>query len=167
MREKTSFSSTRETLCTLDGAGVLGWCRIPVHGTMTGRGRWVDPVQGMVVRTTTTASAPYAGFLAASTRPQIDEEQFQAVLAARTTGADWVLTVLYRAIQPPLLAYLRAREPSMAEDLASAIPARPATLATPATPLTPAMGHRWPIGPRPGGAWTARRQALNPPRRGG
>jgi RNA polymerase sigma-70 factor (ECF subfamily) len=44
---------------------------------------------------------------------------FDEVLAAARGGAEWAVTVLYRDLHPPLLAYLRALEPADAEDLAS------------------------------------------------
>jgi len=44
---------------------------------------------------------------------------FDEVLAAARDGAEWAVTALYRDLQPPLLAYLRALEPNDAEDLAS------------------------------------------------
>jgi len=44
---------------------------------------------------------------------------FEEALAAAKGGAEWGVTALYRDLQPPLLAYLRALEPTDAEDLAS------------------------------------------------
>jgi RNA polymerase sigma factor (sigma-70 family) len=46
-------------------------------------------------------------------------EQFNDVLNAARTGAPWALEALYREFHPPVLAFLRARAPSDAEDLAS------------------------------------------------
>jgi RNA polymerase sigma-70 factor (ECF subfamily) len=46
---------------------------------------------------------------------------FDDVLDAARAGAPWAVTALYREIQPPLLGYLRAQEPSEAEDLASEV----------------------------------------------
>ena len=46
-------------------------------------------------------------------------EQFSDVLSAARTGAPWALEALYREFHPPVLAFLRARAPSEAEDLAS------------------------------------------------
>lgn len=46
---------------------------------------------------------------------------FPATLAAAGRGEHWALTELFRAYQPPLLRYLRAQEPSMADDLASEV----------------------------------------------
>jgi RNA polymerase sigma-70 factor (ECF subfamily) len=43
------------------------------------------------------------------------------MLAAAGRGEHWALTELFRAYQPPLLRYLRAQEPSMADDLASEV----------------------------------------------
>ena len=40
------------------------------------------------------------------------------MLAAAGEGEHWALTELFRAYQPPLLRYLRAQEPGMADDLA-------------------------------------------------
>ena len=40
------------------------------------------------------------------------------MLAAAGKGEHWALTELFRAYQPPLLRYLRAQEPGMADDLA-------------------------------------------------
>jgi RNA polymerase sigma-70 factor (ECF subfamily) len=44
---------------------------------------------------------------------------FEAVLVAARTGQGWALTALYRALYPRILRYLRAVEPTEAEDLAS------------------------------------------------
>jgi RNA polymerase sigma-70 factor (ECF subfamily) len=46
-------------------------------------------------------------------------EQFSDVLSAARTGAPWALEALYREFHPPVLAFLRARAPTEAEDLAS------------------------------------------------
>lgn len=46
---------------------------------------------------------------------------FTAVASAAVNGEQWALTHLFRAYQPSLLRYLRAQEPSMAEDLASEV----------------------------------------------
>jgi len=46
-------------------------------------------------------------------------EQFSDVLNAARSGAPWALEVLYREFHPPVLAFLRARAPAEAEDLAS------------------------------------------------
>jgi len=45
--------------------------------------------------------------------------QFTSVIDAARTGAAWALEALYRDLHPRLLRYLRAHEPSVAEDLAS------------------------------------------------
>ena len=45
--------------------------------------------------------------------------EFDAVLAAAQTGAEWAVTLLYRALNPGVLGYLRAREPRAADDLAA------------------------------------------------
>lgn len=49
----------------------------------------------------------------------IEDEEFHVILAAGATGEDWALARLYQAVQPSLLGYLRAREPSLGDDLAS------------------------------------------------
>jgi RNA polymerase sigma-70 factor (ECF subfamily) len=49
------------------------------------------------------------------------EGQFESVLAAAKTGAEWALSVIYREYQPALLRYLRAQAPADAEDLASEV----------------------------------------------
>ena len=46
---------------------------------------------------------------------------FPATLAAAGRGEHWALTELFRAYQPLLLRYLRAQEPSVADDLASEV----------------------------------------------
>lgn len=45
--------------------------------------------------------------------------EFEPVLAAAQAGAPWALEVLYRALQPSVLGYLRCHEPGSADDLAS------------------------------------------------
>ena len=45
-------------------------------------------------------------------------ESFDSVLQAARLGADWAVVVLYRDLQPHVLAYLRSRCPDEAEDLA-------------------------------------------------
>jgi RNA polymerase sigma-70 factor (ECF subfamily) len=46
-------------------------------------------------------------------------ENFDDVLAAAQTGAEWAIAVLYRSLQPGLLRFLRAKAPQDAEDIAS------------------------------------------------
>ena len=46
-------------------------------------------------------------------------EQFTDVLGAARAGAPWALERLYREFHPPVFAFLRARAPAEAEDLAS------------------------------------------------
>jgi RNA polymerase sigma-70 factor, ECF subfamily len=46
---------------------------------------------------------------------------FPALLEAAGRGEHWGLTELFRAYQPPLLRYLRAQEPAMADDLAGEV----------------------------------------------
>lgn len=48
-------------------------------------------------------------------------EQFSDVLIAARTGAPWALERLYREFHPSVLAFLRARAPAEAEDLASEV----------------------------------------------
>lgn len=47
--------------------------------------------------------------------------QFESVLCAAQTGAEWAVDVLFREYQPALLRYLRACEPRAAEDLAGEV----------------------------------------------
>jgi RNA polymerase sigma-70 factor (ECF subfamily) len=47
------------------------------------------------------------------------EDVFEARLIAARAGAGWALSELYRAIHPRILRYLRAVDPSDADDLAS------------------------------------------------
>jgi RNA polymerase sigma-70 factor (ECF subfamily) len=49
------------------------------------------------------------------------EERFPTILAAAQAGAEWALAELYRELHPRVLRYVRALEPSEAEDLASEI----------------------------------------------
>ena len=51
--------------------------------------------------------------------PMSLERWFDDVLAAASAGAEWALAELYRDLHPRILRYLRALEPSEAEDLAS------------------------------------------------
>jgi RNA polymerase sigma-70 factor (ECF subfamily) len=44
---------------------------------------------------------------------------FETILAAARTGAEWALTVLYEDLHPSVLRYLRAQEQAEADDLAS------------------------------------------------
>jgi RNA polymerase sigma-70 factor (ECF subfamily) len=44
---------------------------------------------------------------------------FQALLSAAQSGAEWALEQLYRGLNPALLGYLAAQAPAVAEDLAS------------------------------------------------
>src|SRR5438309_7380961 len=48
-------------------------------------------------------------------------EQFSDVLDAARSGAPWALERLYREFHPAVLAFLRARAPADAEDLASEV----------------------------------------------
>jgi RNA polymerase sigma-70 factor (ECF subfamily) len=43
------------------------------------------------------------------------------VLAAARAGDEWAFTLLFREWNPPLIRYLRARAPAVAEDLASEV----------------------------------------------
>jgi RNA polymerase sigma-70 factor, ECF subfamily len=47
--------------------------------------------------------------------------QFEGVLAAARSGAEWAIAVLYREFQPGLLRYLMAQAPTDGEDLASEV----------------------------------------------
>lgn len=49
----------------------------------------------------------------------IPGEAFDTTLAAAQAGAEWALAAVYRANNPRILRYLRAKEPGEAEDLAS------------------------------------------------
>jgi RNA polymerase sigma-70 factor (ECF subfamily) len=44
---------------------------------------------------------------------------FEAVLAAARAGAEWAVAALFRDLQPALLRYLRTKERTYAEDIAS------------------------------------------------
>jgi RNA polymerase sigma-70 factor (ECF subfamily) len=46
-------------------------------------------------------------------------EDFDSVLAAARSGAEWAIAMLYRDLQPWVLRFLRAQAPSEAEDLDS------------------------------------------------
>lgn len=46
---------------------------------------------------------------------------FDAILAAAQTGAEWAVAVLYRDINPRLLRYVRAKAPEVAEDLVAEV----------------------------------------------
>jgi RNA polymerase sigma-70 factor (ECF subfamily) len=48
-------------------------------------------------------------------------EQFEGVIAAAKTGAEWAIAALYREFGPGLLRYLRAQTPAEGEDLASEV----------------------------------------------
>jgi RNA polymerase sigma-70 factor (ECF subfamily) len=48
-----------------------------------------------------------------------DGDGFADALAAARRGESSALSILYREFQPPVLRYLRAREPQLADDLAS------------------------------------------------
>ena len=47
--------------------------------------------------------------------------EFDSVLVAAQSGADWAIAALYRDLDPRLLRYLRAQAPTVAEDLASEV----------------------------------------------
>jgi RNA polymerase sigma-70 factor, ECF subfamily len=49
------------------------------------------------------------------------QEQFESVIAAAKTGAEWAIASLYREFGPGLLRYLRAQAPADGEDLASEV----------------------------------------------
>jgi RNA polymerase sigma-70 factor (ECF subfamily) len=44
---------------------------------------------------------------------------FDDILGAAQAGAEWAFSLLYRDLNPPLLRYLAARAPSVAEDVAA------------------------------------------------
>ena len=46
---------------------------------------------------------------------------FEGVLSAAQTGADWALTSLYQDLHPALLRYLRSHDPREGDDLASEV----------------------------------------------
>jgi RNA polymerase sigma-70 factor (ECF subfamily) len=48
-------------------------------------------------------------------------DEFAQVLDAARSGADWAVAVLYRDVNPPLLRYLQARAPDVADDLAGEV----------------------------------------------
>lgn len=52
-------------------------------------------------------------------RTSMASERFETVLAAAQSGEESALAALYRQLQPPLLAYLRAQRPHEAEDVAA------------------------------------------------
>lgn len=45
--------------------------------------------------------------------------EFDGTLAAAQTGAEWAFATLYRDVNPPLVRYLGAQIPSVAQDLAA------------------------------------------------
>lgn len=47
------------------------------------------------------------------------DERLEAVVVAAGQGEGWALASLYRELHPPVLAYLRGREPRQGDDLAS------------------------------------------------
>jgi RNA polymerase sigma-70 factor (ECF subfamily) len=47
------------------------------------------------------------------------DDDFGEVLEGSRAGAAWALTSVYRELHPPILRYLRAMEPSEADDLAA------------------------------------------------
>ena len=51
----------------------------------------------------------------------IRDSDLPDVVAAAGNGEHWALTELFRAYQPPLLRYLRAQEPRVADDLAGEV----------------------------------------------
>lgn len=50
---------------------------------------------------------------------RLADERLEAVVLAAGRGEGWALAAVYEEMHPPLLAYLRAREPRHGEDLAS------------------------------------------------
>ena len=55
-----------------------------------------------------------------TSRP-VSIDAFGSVLSGAQSGAEWALTILYGELQPAVLGYLAAREPTEAEDLASEV----------------------------------------------
>jgi len=51
----------------------------------------------------------------------LDDVAFEEALAAAAAGAEWAFARLWRALQPPLLRYLRVAGAEFAEDLASEV----------------------------------------------
>ena len=51
----------------------------------------------------------------------IDDGDFDALLVAARAGDEAALAVLFRALHPRLLRFLRAREPAAADDLAGEV----------------------------------------------
>jgi RNA polymerase sigma-70 factor (ECF subfamily) len=49
------------------------------------------------------------------------DEAFDEVITAARVGAEWAIAVLFRELQPPLLAYLRSQVGAEAEDIASEV----------------------------------------------
>jgi RNA polymerase sigma-70 factor, ECF subfamily len=49
------------------------------------------------------------------------DPDFDLLLAAAQAGREWALTSLFSRLNPPLLRYLRARQPAAAEDLAAEV----------------------------------------------
>ncbi len=47
--------------------------------------------------------------------------QFESVLLAAKSGAEWAIALLYRDLDPKLLRFLRAQEPVEGDDLASEV----------------------------------------------
>ena len=62
--------------------------------------------------------APSASLAAASYGDSTTIEDFEQVLDAASAGAEWAAAVLFDALQPSLLRYLRWQEPGAADDLA-------------------------------------------------
>jgi RNA polymerase sigma-70 factor (ECF subfamily) len=46
-------------------------------------------------------------------------EQFESVMSAAQTGAEWAVTLLYRDLHPAVLGYLRTQQPGEGDDLES------------------------------------------------
>lgn len=56
-----------------------------------------------------------------SLRHDLTEEQFQSVIGAARTGAEWAWTGLYRNLAPAVLGYLRAQRVPEPEDLTAEV----------------------------------------------
>jgi hypothetical protein len=48
-------------------------------------------------------------------------DDFDPVLSAAQSGADWAIAILFRELNPLLLRFLRAQEPAHGDDLAAEV----------------------------------------------
>src|SRR5271154_588930 len=63
-------------------------------------------------------NAPWVTGVAAGYGGGTTIEDFEQVLDAASAGAEWAVAILFDALQPSLLRYLRWEEPGAADDLA-------------------------------------------------